>query len=191
MCHDLFGDARLFQLLLKIDDDFAAETRDGRCPRCGGVLHSARYPRKPRGGPPPDLRAEYRMRASFCCCEEECRKRATPKSVRFLGRRHYVGVVVVLASVMTGGITERRSAELRRLVGVGERTLRRWRAWWRETFPASRFWKSACARFASPVDRDTLPASLLERFGANRDGLVRLLKFLAPITTRPGLTRAG
>ena len=48
MCHAFLNDSRFYQFLLRIDQDIAAEVRAGGC-SCGGVLHSARYPRKPRG----------------------------------------------------------------------------------------------------------------------------------------------
>jgi hypothetical protein len=57
LCHALLRDATLYDVLLKFDRDLAAEARAAGCP-CGGVLHSARYPRKPRGGPD-DLGPEY------------------------------------------------------------------------------------------------------------------------------------
>ena len=51
MCQKLLGDATLYAVLRRIDEDMAAEVRAGRCPFCGGPLHQANYPRKPRGGP--------------------------------------------------------------------------------------------------------------------------------------------
>ena len=48
VCHALLGDPKFFTLLLRIDHDLAEQVRSGRC-RCGGVLHRADYPRKPRG----------------------------------------------------------------------------------------------------------------------------------------------
>jgi hypothetical protein len=45
----LLADGRLYQLLQRFDDDLAAEQHAGGCLICGAVLHSARYPRKPRG----------------------------------------------------------------------------------------------------------------------------------------------
>ena len=184
MWHDLLGDARLFDFLLRADQELAAQVRAGRCVACGGPLHSARYPRKPRGARV-ELDREYLWRHSFCCGTEGCRKRATPPSVRFLGRRVYLGAVVVLVSAMVGGISERRAAEMRDLVGVSVRTLRRWRDWWREIFVATDFWKEARARLSPPVAIDRMPASLLERFAPRlaRDGLAALLRFLAPISS--------
>jgi hypothetical protein len=188
----LLFDARLFLLLLRADDELAAGARAEGCGVCGGVLHSARYPRKPRGGPPAALKADYSRRRSFCCANDDCRKRTTPPSLRFLGRRVYLGAIVVLASAMTGGVTLRRAAELNELVGVSIRTLQRWRSWWRETFAASPFWKAAKALFSPPADACGAPATLLERFaGSERERLFSFLEFLAPITTRPGSAMAG
>jgi hypothetical protein len=51
MCHALLRDTTLYELLFTFDQDLAAEARVAGCGRCGGTLHSARYPRKPRGGP--------------------------------------------------------------------------------------------------------------------------------------------
>lgn len=83
MCHALLFDSILWQLRLRFDRDLAAEAREQGC-RCGGVLHRADYPRKPRGGPS-DLGPDYGRRLSLCCAREGCRKRTTPPSVRFLG----------------------------------------------------------------------------------------------------------
>lgn len=182
MSHNGLLDARVWELLLVADRDLAARARAAGC-ACGGRLHSARYPRKPRGGVPAALRAEYRWRESLCCAREGCRRRTTPPSVRFLGRRVYAAAVVVLASAMTGGVTAKRAARMRALVGVDVRTLGRWRAWWLRTFPKTTFWKGARAQLVPPVDEGRLPASLLERFADPwGEGLVPCLHFLAPIT---------
>lgn len=192
MSHTLLGDTRLYELLLRVDGDLAAGTREDGCRFCGGPLHVGDYERKPRGGPPKHLRDQYASRHSFSCGVEGCRKRATPPSVRFLGRRVYLGAIVILASVMTGGITRKRAEELNELIGVSVRTLQRWRVWWREAFAASPFWKAAKARFSPPVAAGGAPATLLDRFaGSAREKLVELLEFLSPITTRPGSAMAG
>ena len=185
MCHELLRDSRFFDALLKFDRDIAAHFRKTRrCVVCGGRLDSAKYARKPRGGPEM-LDPDHKLRFSFCCAE--CRKRATPPSVRFLGPRVYVGPVVVLVSAMVNGVTEKRMAELRDQVSptLSARTIRRWRVWWREIFVTTPFWKTARARFSPPVDVEDLPTSLLERFGRDaRRRLLEVLEFLSPITTR-------
>ena len=177
------ADARLYAVLARIDDDLAETARRAGCAVCHGVLHSARFPRKPRGGPA-ELPTGYDRRHSFCCAADDCRKRRTPPSVRFLGRKVYLGAVVVLAAALRDGLTPGRVARLRQLLGVDIRTLGRWRHWWRRTFAASPWWKATRARLAPPVPAATLPGSLLQRFaGDGWEPLVALLRFVAPSTT--------
>lgn len=179
----LLADGRLYDLLQRFDHDLAAEQRAGGCPRCGGVLHLARYPRKPRGFVG-RLNAEYRWRLSFCCARENCRKRATPASLRFLGRKVYLGAVVVLISALRCGPTPARTRYLEERIGVSRRTVVRWRKWWCKQLIDTPFWRAASAALTPPVEHEALPASLLARFaGAARDRLVSLLRFIAPLTT--------
>lgn len=177
------ADARLYEMLARIDADLAETARKAGCRVCGDVLHSARFPRKPRGGPG-ELPADYDYRHSFCCAVDGCRKRRTPPSVRFLGRKVYLGAVVVLATVLRHGPTRTRAARLRQLLGVDARTLERWRYWWRRTFAESRWWQAMRGRFAPSVPTSALPGSLLLRFsGDSWAPLVALLRFVAPTTT--------
>ena len=109
MYRELLADATFHELLLAFDADLADATRAARCPTCGGVLHSAKFPRKPKGrliklGP------EHDKRFSFCCAVEGCRKRETPPSLRFLGRKVYLAVTVVVIAIMRHGATNARSA---------------------------------------------------------------------------------
>ncbi len=184
MCLTLLQDSRLYQFLLTIDREFAEQARSGGC-HCSGRLHRSDYERKPRGGPS-GLGPEYDKRFSFCCAVEGCRSRKTPPSVRFLGRRVYLGAVVLLASAMQGGITDKRAADLKKRLGVSRRTLWRWRSWWREDFPGSDFWKRARGRFMPPLNDGSLPASLLASFSDEDElsKLIRALSFLAPVTTQ-------
>lgn len=191
MSHVRLLDARVARLLVLADGELAEEARARGCP-CGGKLHSARYPRKPRGRLSAEVRGEFTRRESLCCEREGCRRRTTPPSVRFLGRRVYVAAVVVLVSAMTGGVTVRRAAAMEALVGVSLSTLQRWRRWWLRSFPKTVFWKAARGRLVPPVDEGRLPASLVERFDdTSGDGLLRCLRFLAPITTSGGYQMAG
>lgn len=189
MYEQLLRDSRFYHTLHRYDKDLAAQTRAEGCEECGAKLDSARYPRKPRGVPG-NLSREDKLHHSLCC--RQCRKRHNPPSLRFFRGRHYVGVVVALASAMVGGITEKRAVSMKELVGVSIRTLYRWREWWQETFPETPFWKGARARLGRPVDPDRLPASLLERIRGKdlEDRILRLLYFLLPITTSwPGTAR--
>jgi hypothetical protein len=104
--------------------------------------------------------------------------------VRFLGRRVYWGVVVVLISAAHHGITPERMQVLREALGIDRRTLERWRGWWLENFVQSSFWKAARARFMPLICEKDLPLSLGRVFAlANPGQLIALLKFLSPITT--------
>ena len=127
MCHALLQDLNFFRLLLRVDQELAMERRSGGC-ACGGVLHGGDYPRKPRGCPL-ELRADFSSRFSFCC--NRCRTRATPASVRFLGRRVYLALAVVLVSAVRPGPTPTTAAaHAATLLEVPVRTLQRWRVWW-------------------------------------------------------------
>lgn len=180
MYRALLADARFHELLLAFDRDLAARARAAGCTRCGGVLHAAPFWRKPRGLPA-GLDGEHARRASFCCAERECRKRRTPPSFRFLGRKAYVGAVAVVVAAMRQGAAAAR--QLSALFGVSRRTIARWREWWRRAFVASPFWRIAAAAFMPPVDAARLPAALIERFsGGAADRLVALLRFLLPLT---------
>jgi hypothetical protein len=95
----------------------------------------------------------------------------------------YLAAVVVLASAMRHGLSARRVAELRTLIGVSRRTLERWRRWWLEQFRETPVWKTLQGRLASPVDLERLPRSLLERFaGEPQEQLVALLRQLSPLS---------
>lgn len=175
-CRKHLTDQELYHFLEKVDAELAEGARAQGCPRCGGRLHRADYDRKPRGGPLWDTRF------SFCCAAEGCRRRQTPVSVRYLGRRVYAGLVVVLVSAMTHGLSAQRVQRLREELRIDRRTLERWRQWWLDSFVRSRFWRAVRARFIPPVCEGTLPWSLCLGFQAERrDRLLELLRFLAPV----------
>jgi hypothetical protein len=178
----LLADATLFEALIAIDQELATAAAAGGCRRCfGRRLHRGDYPRKPRGGPA-TLAAAYERRTSFCCAR--CRKRLTPPSVRFLGRRVYLAAVVVLACVLRQGPTPTRVARLRDLLGVSADTLARWHRWWREAFVRTTVWRAARGRFARSVDDTQLPGALLARFAGDGPApIVAMLRFLTPLTT--------
>ena len=95
VCHVDLQRSQFFLFLIRLDEELAAQAQGAGC-SCGGVLHRANYPRKPRGCPTLAIREAFSSRLSFCC--SRCRRRTTSMSVRFLGRRVYLGLVVVLCS---------------------------------------------------------------------------------------------
>ncbi len=174
----IFDDANFPLALLALDEEMAEAARRGGCPRCGGRLDWARYPRKPRGGPW-RLGPEHDFRHSFCCAREGCRRRVTPPSVRFLGRRVYFGAVVILATALRQADAGWVVSRLTRVLGIGRRTLERWRRWWRHDIAADARLDEARAELVPPPDFEALPSSLLERFeGEPAARLVHVLKAL-------------
>jgi transposase InsO family protein len=110
---------------------------------------------------------------SFCCGRDGCRGRLKPPSIRFLDRRVYLGVWVVLMAAFTSGLNEQRRRRLWVELGVDERTVSRWRHWWRVLLPASARWRSARADLMPPPAESDLPQSLLSCFDLptrSRDG---------------------
>ncbi len=186
MYQSVLADVRLFELLGRIDQDLAQGVQGQGCGRCGGRLDRADYVRKPRGMPA-ELGAEHAVRRSFCCAAEGCRRRSTPPSVRFLGRRVYVGAAIIGITALRPGAPRGEARALRAWLGVSGRTLARWRRWWREVFATSAFWRTARGRLRTPVPAQALPGALLRRFtGDLATQLIVMLRFLAPITTAAG-----
>ncbi len=98
--------------------------------------------------------------------------------------------MVILAAAMQHGPSRKRVAQIEVLLGIGRRTLIRWRRWWTEAFQTSRFWRSLRSRFMPGIDEAALPLAVLERLGDvddERSPVIALLRLLEPISTTPGL----
>jgi hypothetical protein len=160
----------------------------GGCPACGGPLHRGDYDRKPRGAQLAPEGEELVRRFSLCCGREGCRKRALPPSLRFLGRRVYLGVVVIVASLVAQALGT--ASALRRATGVPGRTARRWLSWWRGPFIGTAVFVALRARLVGVVV-DELPASIVDRLAGSPTQRARaLLEWLAPIPTGARSDRA-
>lgn len=183
MVHGFVADAKWFATLAAIDEIYAENVRAGGCADCGGPLDRADYGRKPRGELGESAGA-FARRRSFCCRREGCRHRATPPSVRFLGRKVYVAVVVVVASVLGRERALVGRGAPRKVANVPVRTVRRWLGWWEIAFALTAFLQEAKGFFATPIDAAMLPSSLLARFAPPAtEALARLLRLIAPVTT--------
>ena len=182
MYQQVLGDASFYRLLLRFDEELAAAERPKGCRECGKRLEASDFPRKPRGLGL-DLGERFSARLSFCCVDRACRKRRTPPSLRFLGRKVYLGAIVVLISAMRCGPSPARIGRLHELVGVSRHTVSRWRAWWSEQLPTTPFWHAMAGALMPPVSIADLPASLLERFaGTPGERLILLLGALGPVS---------
>ena len=150
MHHALPFNATFWAFLFTIDQDLAETTRRHGCP-CGGRLHRGLPPQAPRWHR--HTAGDLQDQIQLLLQSGECRKRATPPSVRFLGRKIYLGGFIVLISAMRHGPTPRRVRELASLFGVDRRTIARWEKFSLEHFPQSHFWKTAGARVILRVGR--------------------------------------
>ena len=184
MCHAFISDPRFYQLLTQLDQQTADEVQAQKCAHCGGVLHVSNYPRKPKGIRTA-LDESYERRFSFCCAREGCRRRTTPPSIRFLGRKVYLGSFIVLITALQHGLSNRRRKQLIEELDLWPQTISHWRKWWRETFSNSRLWKAEQGSFIPPIATTSLPGDLLGRLtGSDLSHRLRqLLYLLAPLTT--------
>jgi hypothetical protein len=179
---DQFDLGREFFALLEQEDERIAQrvAREG-CPSCGGPLHHSDYDRKPRGGVIGVGAEESARRFSLCCGREGCRHRVTPPSLRFLGRRVYVGAVVIAASIL--GRLLKTARAVRRATGVPAKTVRRWLGWWQGPFLTTAVFVAVRARLIG-VAVEALPTSIVDRLAGTSDERVRtVLQMLAPLTT--------
>lgn len=188
MCHYAPLDSSFWVKLSYIDQQIADQVRSAGCQRCeaGGPLHVANYPRKPRGVQRDVLGSPYTRRLSFCCAV--CRRRTTPPSVRFMGRKVYLGAIIILVSARTDALSADQRSRLIEVLILPAQTLYRWRLWWSELVPASACWRALSGWFSPPIAPVRLPGELLARLqGADLVArLVHLLQLVAPLTTITG-----
>lgn len=187
MWHEKVVDAKFIEELETEDARVVARVQASGCPRCGGRLDRADYPRKPRGGSLAPAGDRIARRLSLCCAREGCRRRATPPSLVFLGRRVYLGIAV-LAATLRSTLTPGEAVP----APPPRRTVGRWGRWFQSELPATSFFVMARARLWPPLEGgEPLPAALVERFTGDGRGLfppgmsalIATLRFLAPLTT--------
>ncbi len=186
MLQRFLHDRKFFCLLFSFDADLAEKARLANCHNCGATLHQAHFLRKPRGCPL-KLDFDQNYRFSFCCYL--CRKRSTPPSFRFLGRRVYFGFIFLLVSAMLGDASPQRRRRLQEIFGADPRTLARWKMWWNKAFTESHFWKAISHRFVLILDPLlSLPRNLLRIMKALSltEALTKLLRLLIPLSDREG-----
>jgi hypothetical protein len=182
MLQRFLSDRKVFWLFFVFDEDLANKAQAAGCPLCGGPLHQAHYQRKPRGwsfGPDEDLDRRF----SFCCYL--CRRRLTPSSFRFLGRKVYVGGVLVLVSALLGDASARRCRRLHDLCGVDARTLARWRSWWANVFSQTEVWQGlSIGVLLDGTPSIPIPLRLLRgvRLPSLAGTLTRVLQLLLPLS---------
>jgi hypothetical protein len=160
LCREVSSSRMFFATLSAVDVEAAAAVRGRGCPApgCGGALHWGRYLRKPRGEAVA-LPEEYAVRHGLCC--GTCRRRVSPPSCLFMGRRVYWGWAVLLATAARRRRGGAEAEEVRRHLGVSRRTLLRWLRWFAELFPRSAQWQLLRGLVSAAVRDDELPWSWL------------------------------
>ena len=169
---------QFFVFLLAIDSILARKVQSEGCPKCGSQLDVSNYERKPRGLEDSSSSVVH-YRFSYCCRKDGCRKRVTPPSVRFLGRKVYVGVVLILAM-------SREWIEKTTLV-ICRQTLGRWKEFWRTVLKISNwFWKNAKGSLPVWVQPTGSPIPILEIFRERHANvgvaLSKCLEFFSPLS---------
>jgi hypothetical protein len=159
-------DEAIFQLLREIDHSHFKEIKEKGCPKCAGPLDTANYRRKTRG-----MGMESELRYSLCCRSEGCRRRCTPRSLRFLGRKVYAAWVVIV------GLDFAKELGLTRQ--VARQTLARWRGFWeKQLSEASLFLRRARGYLQPGSQFAPTPGSLLNHFGfPAQDSWIPILRF--------------
>ena len=176
-----------FVLLAGLDLDFA-RTFVGTSCSCGGPLHQANYLRKGFGfGLPAGAPDDARIRYSFCCGRDGCRKRMMPTSLRFLPREPYFTITFVLVSAFHHGLTKERLEEVQALYKVSRSTIERWLRWWRETFPTTEAWRGLRGMMLVPADAlaNNAPAFLLKAFEEPGRELMEVMRLMLESLARP------
>jgi hypothetical protein len=173
--------ASFWSQLVEIDLQFQRDVIARGCPRCGGPLHVADHPRKPRGVPD-EFASDWSKRCNTCC--GRCRRRCLPPSVRFLGRKVYAAAIVILATMHA------------LVCGATRRTHGRWTAWWTQVVPTTAWWRQVRALLARPVDCALLPGMLLERYEPepgvhSAEALVGMMVAMGPLTTNATVLTFG
>ena len=185
MYHSITLDPNFFNHLLETDKQIARQIQEQNCSACSGKLHQAHYERKPRGLPD-GVDPDYVIRFSFCCATQGCRKRTTAPSVRFLSRKVYTSVILLLVFLLKEKTdetkVERVNQHFKQELAV--ETVRRWRYFWLFQMPLSMTFKRLGFR---EQQKQTMPVSLVYLFKQLPafEQLKKSLQWLLPLS--PGV----
>ena len=183
MLSELLKNKSLFYDLYTIDKDIAVQCRQMPCPFCGGTLHYANYFRKPRGEPD-GVDEKCFIRFSLCCGNEGCRHRVMPPSCRFMGRKVYWYIVIlVIVSDWQNKVRKINVFRLSKLFGISRNTIVRWIEFFKNIFPFSSQWQKLRGQASAFISNHDLPSNLVNYFVSIKScvkvGIISWLKFLS------------
>lgn len=137
----ILENSRFFKTLQSYDEDICDAERQAGCRFCKGPLDAGHYQRKPRGLEWAELDEPSLKRFSLCCRNDGCRKRSTPLSLRFAGRKVYCALFILLYACFNDLNQKRTLKQLHKKYGVDQRTGRRWILLFAQCLPQSHWWK--------------------------------------------------
>lgn len=150
-------DPSVLLAMAALDRQIASDAKANGCAKCGGPLHDATWPRKPRGAELPECCS---IRLGLCC--GHCRKRTLPDSTLFCGRHVYLKVVLLLVvAARQQQLSPTSLTTLRRLFGVSAHTVRRWVAVFLQRLQAAPSWQHRRGRISPAVRDADVPHALL------------------------------
>jgi hypothetical protein len=105
--------------------------------------------------------------------------------LRFLGRKVYLGSIIVLLTALEQGLTPSRRQRLIESLDLWPQTLYRLRRWWQSRFSHTPCWRSLQLQFLPPISSFALPDGLLGRLNGFdlSHRLIHLLALLQPVTS--------
>ena len=152
-----------------IDQEIADEfLKTGRCRHCKSKeLSRSDYPREPRGIPKEvseEIINKYSCRFSFLC--RKCRRRTTPRSVRFMGRKIYVALGVLWVTLENEKGTLPHIKDLRLLMEkcLSEITIGRWLDWWQSKVWETPFWKKYRGQVLGEIKQSRFISGVWDHF---------------------------
>ena len=183
MYHSITLDPNFFNHLLATDKQIARQVQAQNCSACSGKLHQAHYDRKPRGIPD-GVDPDYVIRFSFCCATQGCRKRTTAPSVRFLSRKVYTSVILLLVFLLKEKTDEAKIERVNQHFNqeLAVETVRRWRYFWLFQLPMSMTFKR---QGFSEQQKQFMPVSLVNVFShlPAFEQLKKSLQWLLPLSS--------
>ena len=177
--------------LFELDAAAARAVQAGGCvrPECGGRLDVANYARKVRGiRGVEETAGHYELRFSLCCAVRGCRRRATPPSVRFLGRFVYAMRVMVAwaASRTPSSSSPSRTPSPSPLHAPSRQTTKRWQGYWAGRVGGDASMALLVAGLlvqAAPPAENVVAALMRSARGTPAERTVATHRLLAPLTT--------